>query len=1043
MSKIRIHLSQIWFNPAYYDSEFDLLEEPAPNINIGTGSSLLGKLRTTESIKNLLAELRSSYISHITGKLRNIALWSGARKADIIVLPEYSVPIECLSDLREISKEKGLIIIAGTHRVRLVQNSRKIYGELGIDLSKITNGSAIAPVLLPNGNVLFAPKRAKSKWEPNLNVAGDETPTFKVDLNGKSVSFVVTPCIDSLQLDSFDFFNKEHDGPNMVLSPSLSPEIQMFEDIGKVLSSNEKFFGVVNSATYGGTSFNIPEGWLPFLSGVKPIYPKLPNAFEAIFEIDIDSDSYYMKKGSVHASAPCSHPKIFPIIYYNDNDWIGEFENIKKDTLEMLSSGSPEEAIEWIDEALSSQEIALPESIISLLKDCRHRYLTLYAGDLNAVEDSLTLVVIPKDIVDTRDLFAKRVHESINILTDTFRDLPEEPSETLLNTMKALKSIQIKIGPPKPEKERGKATEENLKERISEHSYLPSDATIASFQDRGDVLDELRGIIVTGSERVIVLTGMPGIGKTELINTLFLKVLTDWKPIWINVSVNTSVARTISEIGSVVGISMDVDSLGSATDEIFRKQVHKVVSTLFSTEKNAFIIDDLKNLIMDHKNYSHLQMFLEVLTAIEKFKGSRVFLLSSVSSAPLWMQRAHIARLPIKRLEEMYIRRVIEYQLRQAKLVPGEEAADIPQALLDGINGHPLAAKIAAIACTKGESKDLSDDIVLSEVSTNIISICLPKIELSADEAKTVNSISIFRQPVDAKYVLEPMELTGQILDNLASKAIVEFDGHTFSMHPLIRKYYYNEIPVDEKKNYHKKAANYYAKVSKRNYLGHFDNPNSAFELVYHLAMAGDFRELFDLRMIIYEEMYPAARTLYSQKQYDKAIELFYKLAEIRPQESAVWAYIGRCHARRSQWKDCDAAFKKAIEVAEARKQPTSWIHRDWGHIRARFGFFDEAIPHIQIAEKLDKGVDPSSISCEAFIQWKNRNVPDATRLFEDALRINPKHRYSLNTYIKMLEETGGRESYIKELKGRLSAVLEEMAEPDVFGLEQETDSEI
>jgi hypothetical protein len=44
MNKIRIHLSQIWFNPAYYDSEFDLLEEPAPNIDIGV--NLQGKWDT-------------------------------------------------------------------------------------------------------------------------------------------------------------------------------------------------------------------------------------------------------------------------------------------------------------------------------------------------------------------------------------------------------------------------------------------------------------------------------------------------------------------------------------------------------------------------------------------------------------------------------------------------------------------------------------------------------------------------------------------------------------------------------------------------------------------------------------------------------------------------------------------------------------------------------------------------------------------------------------------------------------------------------------
>ncbi len=225
--------------------------------------------------------------------------------------------------------------------------------------------------------------------------------------------------------------------------------------------------------------------------------------------------------------------------------------------------------------------------------------------------------------------------------------------------------------------------------------------------------------------------------------------------------------------------------------------------------------------------------------------------------------------------------------------------------------------------------------------------------------------------------------------------------------------------------------------------MGQFTNPISAFELVHHLALAGDFRELFDLRLLIYEAMYPAARKLYAQKQYNIALELFCKLAEIRPREPEVWAYVGRCHGRRSQWTDCDAAFQKAVDIAEATKQSSSWIHRDWGHIRVRCGFYDEAAPHLKEAKSKAKGIDPSSIACEAFMLWKQGKTPDATMLFEDALRINPNHTYTLSSYTKMLDEIGEKQEYSKELKERLSSIREEMIEPDKFGIDQEAENEI
>jgi hypothetical protein len=177
---LRFHLCQIWYNPAYFDSGFDLLEEPAVNPDINT-SLTLGNLRSIESVHSLLIELRASYLKHITDKLCGIIHWSQEREANIIVFPEYSVPAESLSQIRDIATRSGTLVIAGTHRVRFTQTTKQIYSKLGLDTTLFPNGSAISPIFCPSGEILFSVKKAKSQWEPNLDVTSEASHLQRVD----------------------------------------------------------------------------------------------------------------------------------------------------------------------------------------------------------------------------------------------------------------------------------------------------------------------------------------------------------------------------------------------------------------------------------------------------------------------------------------------------------------------------------------------------------------------------------------------------------------------------------------------------------------------------------------------------------------------------------------------------------------------------------------------------------------------------------------------------------------------------------------------
>ncbi len=408
---LRIHLCQIWYNPAYFDGGYDLLEEPAPSLD---ATANIGQVRQIPSIESYLIESRASYLSHIEKKLLDIIKCSHQRKPNIVVFPEYSVPVEILPKIAALAKQYEIIIIAGTHRVRFTDVTKEVYAQVGIEITKLKNGTSISPVIYPSGIIKVSSKKNHSKWEPNLVVDFDTDDVYEVELEGKIFRFGLAPCIDSLQMDVVGrLLNDQKGRPQAIICPALSPSTTQFKDVGNILASQEVLFCLANSAKFGGTSFNTPSSWLPYLPGVGTCDQKLDTNLEALLEIDFKIDSFFLKKGSTEFSPPCSKVKSFPIVYTSDNLWIESFQKLKNDVIEFLTSNDSVSAIEWIDGFLSEQAIPLPESIVAKLKDLRYGQLITFAGDINSVEETFALCTLNDEIEDTSRFFNRRIKQCI------------------------------------------------------------------------------------------------------------------------------------------------------------------------------------------------------------------------------------------------------------------------------------------------------------------------------------------------------------------------------------------------------------------------------------------------------------------------------------------------------------------------------------------------------------------------------------------------------------------------------------------------------
>lgn len=1020
---IRLNLVQMFYNPAYYDFQYDYLEEPCFLHDMG---SPLGRLRTLSAVEDFLLDSKSSYIDYLRSKVLDIISSSGSHKSNILVFPEYSIPFQILPEIREMAKQYSMIIIAGTHRVPSGSNANSVYQELGLNPDLLPLGSACAPIFLPDGSTRIALKLKKSKWEPNLNTPLEDPGVIEGEFEGEKIRIAVIPCVDSLHSEVIGkLFANRTTTPDIIFCPSQSPVIDPFIVIGMEVALRERIFAYVNTSSFGGTSFNLPSKWDPYLTGIPPICKTLPQGSEAILEIDVNLKSFFLKKGSIEDGNPGAHPKLFPIVYAQNNTWVSKYEKLGKDICELLQIPDIETATEWLDSYLTEEASNLPVLVLQNLKHLRHCILPLYDGNLEPLRDSLDIVRIRENISDTELIWANRVNKAISLLTKLFPEAPTNLTDAILYSLKTLKAQKESL--PRVFLPPFEKIDTEMPTKSPGPAFVGEENLVEAFQNRGGDLDTIRNFFANHENRVILITGPVGIGKTDFINWMFRKQFSDWQIIRVPIARESRFPRLLADVGYKLGISLDIDSLATTSSSVLRQKIIKVLGQFYSCPKRALIIDDLHDILKkgSSRDYNQLSIFVELAAAPAQFQGGRMFLVSSQWLPDSWIHRKGVAHLALKGLMDLYARRIIEFQMRRLHLVESEAIPEPPQALLDIARGHPLSARLIVENLRTRDLKQLGDELMLREITGQVAKELLSRMQMTEKEEMLMRKLSIFRLPVQLDILsrIEEFDEDRPEMIKLASRCILSFDGKSFAMHEAVRRYFESQISPEDIGDFQKLAALYYSKIYEMQRFGPVRDPSIIAELVHHLSLSKETPELKDFRLFMIEEIKPAARKIYREyRDYEKALAIYRLVSHIVPDDAEVFAYIGRCYARLGLWEDSDKAFEHAIGLARRRKAPFWWLYRDWGHIRARYMFYREAFEHFENASMV-KPEDPSIKASLGYIHWQQGDYKQAREFFEEAITFNPYHEYTLTYYPKFLESTGLKEDaeYASKLRKRLA----------------------
>jgi len=276
MSELRIAAVQLDYQPVTRNTGAGWrLDEPLSPLNPlaepDHPHSLLSNLKNEhpycrDVCEKLMQDSRISYTNNLTEKLREILTYCFRNKVDIVVFPEYSIPIDSLAALTSFSNKMTIIAGIGYLQRQDIETLRS----LGVEIQGIAKANNAVVVLSPSKNFLVAKKNPS---ETEYIQPGSGPVSKKLDLQKGSFTIGVSICLDFIR--ERGTINQQN--PDMVIIPALSQNINEFidetpRDFIRIFANHAHFGGTyIGAPLIKGLNFADRSGTIPFEKGIEGI----------------------------------------------------------------------------------------------------------------------------------------------------------------------------------------------------------------------------------------------------------------------------------------------------------------------------------------------------------------------------------------------------------------------------------------------------------------------------------------------------------------------------------------------------------------------------------------------------------------------------------------------------------------------------------------------------------------------------------------------------------------------------------------------------
>ena len=495
---------------------------------------------------------------------------------------------------------------------------------------------------------------------------------------------------------------------------------------------------------------------------------------------------------------------------------------------------------------------------------------------------------------------------------------------------------------------------------------------------------------------------MRGIGKTSIARQALKKIIPPtWKRVFASLTEGASYPRLLADLAHQSGLRLPSDSsLDAPARQIDLAQ--NLLLTFSHTPRLAIFVDDFQYLLEPNGEFvdeNTSKFILQLLQVIRTRKNKLIVVTNHIPK--LEPENLHLVEVRhLKGLEQKDSENLFSYWFRFEREDLSERPIYFPEKLLAVLNGHPLAVKVAAKLVAERTTQEVeSETAVFKRLRETIISFFLDRVELSEAEDELIRFASIFRLPVKRDvFVTWKADQAGFLLDSLLGRSLLETDGEEYSLHPIIRDYFYTTTPLPTLKPFHKVAGSYFLDLYKKGKTPTTEaSPEVLGEAIHHYLCAGERDRVKSFAFYKYE-LRPVALNHYRRHEFDLALKDYRLLVTVDPNDPDSHFHLALIYARKQVWDRAEEHFGKAMRL----KPNAFWILQGYAHLKLAAGQIEEAEQLLQQALQINPRHSPTLVDLGTAYARMHDEVA-AESYFKQAIEVDTNSTFAFAAYARFL----------------------------------------
>lgn len=967
MRIVRVALVQVEVHPALTLGHIAYLDEPFIQSADADAATLSGLAASGIPTGDLSVACRTAYLEWEDRRIRAI-LRSLARLAptpDLVIFPEASVPARCLPAIAAWSDQHKTNVIAGSHSPELNAQGRRRYNDLGFDraaadqIAKYESENCVA--LIRRGRLLLIPKSVPSVYERSdtatRHAAIPKPRPLPIETNSGKHQLLVLNCAEALRA------GPESETADLTAVVAHHRKPNDFHRWAEQRVSNRDLVAVCNAGQFGGSRFHVPtdsrtKTWL------TDVFPEgLPRG-DTILVADVDLDCRTVEVGVTDPKQALS--------------LVGLSAVVGDRSSEMPISRAFQAAAQAPDHDTCARQLKTAGASPGLKTIWKARIDRLaFAATHGAPRDTLTAemgsdCVIPAG-TSLKELEADLAALCANGLHAVMTKAATYPPDVLKAIMQFWGKCQERrsaaptVQPPAPSLERHIVDREEEIARVEE------------FLNRDD-------------RPVLLLTGLPQIGKTSLLRKAFGQL-------------------GVREIRTVLlNPSPSAEYLAAAAAGLDAKDAAIVFPAHWIRKELGSHLAGLKILIIENAHYlldygiwKDVALRDAFLSVVEVCRESNVKVVvesrrhTPIDEHPI-LEMAQ--RLKVPGLDDKRARfgiQLFDSQLRRVDLSVDILQLHEKERVVSRLSGHPKALEMAANVCIEDGPETLMKMVADGKGSLFLrVSRLAKYVAIDEVEREILALLSHAREGIPREAVTSSTTVAATVpIRYLIDAGFIVLDDRGWIRVPSLFQPFFLSVQTAPERvaQFHKSAAHHLAQACK----GDTKDIATAIEAEYHARLAGVEPEV---SVPLVDAAIGAANQLFQDQAYDEAYKIISSV--LKRGRSTQALRLGALIAARL--RKLDEAVALAKECFEKDKQDTTLL--------SQLGRIALTQRHEALAEELANTADKAGIEdaeihiLRGRIALRRKKLMDALHHFERATKLTEHNPWAFvhlgETYMRL-----------------------------------------